>query len=75
MQKIDSFWKVFVETETRQLAVCNAISFVNTREWLKNTDYGQAHIADGLNNKDFANYSEVWYKRNKSIAKRIIGRC
>jgi hypothetical protein len=72
LQRIDSFWKVFVETETRQLAVCNAISFVNTREWLKNTDYGQAHIADGLNNKDFANYSEVWYKRNKSIAKKII---
>jgi hypothetical protein len=70
--KMDSFWKVFVETEQRQLAACNALSFVNSSSWLKNSDYGQAHIADETGNKDFAEYSEVWYKRNKSIAVRII---
>jgi len=72
MQRLDSFWKAFVETENRQLAACNAISFVNSPDWLKNTDYGQAHIADDMNNNHFADYSSVWYKRNQSIAGRII---
>lgn len=72
--KVDSFWKAFVETEQQQLAACNGLSFVNSPGWLKNTDYGQAHIADSMNNKDFADYSAVWYRRNKSIAGRIIER-
>lgn len=70
--KVDSFWKEFVETEQKQLAGCNGLSFVNSNGWLKNSDYGQAHIADDMNSKDFADYSAVWYRRNKSIAERII---
>ncbi len=70
--KVDSFWKAFVETEQQQLAACNGLSFVNSLGWLKNTDYGQAHIADDMNNKDFTDYRTVWYKRNQSIAGKII---
>jgi hypothetical protein len=70
--KIDSFWKAFVETEQQQITACNSLAFVNSGDWLKNSDYGQAHIADDMKNKDFADYSAVWYKRNKSIAARIV---
>jgi hypothetical protein len=72
MQKFEGFWKDFIQTETAHLKKCNALSFVNSREWLKNTDYGQAHILDDTGSVYYKAYADVWYKRNRSIANRII---
>ncbi|MDX1940637.1 MAG: DUF5694 domain-containing protein [Saprospiraceae bacterium] len=72
MEKLNSFWKEFNETEAAQILTCNAIEFVNSRDWLEKSDYGQAQILHDTNNKYYKEYVNVWYKRNESIANRII---
>lgn len=70
--RADSFWKNFVDTEQREIKNCQALSFVNSPEWLQNTDYGQAHLLDDLKLAAYAEYTRVWYARNESIAERMI---
>jgi len=72
MEKLNNFWKEFNETEAAQILACNAIEFVNSRAWLEKSDYGQAQILNDANNKYYKDYVNVWYKRNESIANRII---
>lgn len=72
MKKYEAFWEEFNATETRELARCNGLPFVNSRKWLKKSDYGQAHILENAKNPNYTEYARVWYKRNESIANRII---
>ncbi|MEM7084675.1 MAG: DUF5694 domain-containing protein [Bacteroidota bacterium] len=71
-KKYDSFWKEFSDEYTAKLPECNALEFVNSVSFLKKSDYGQAHIFDDLNNENFKEYSDIWYKRNRLIGDNII---
>lgn len=72
MKKFEDFWKDFIKAEAEHLGKCNVLSFVNSKEWLANTDYGQAHILDDTKSAYYKAYADVWYRRNRSIANRII---
>jgi hypothetical protein len=72
MKKLDYFWTEYKKTEAKQLRHCNAMLFINSKEWLAHTDYGQAHILDDTQSKNYKAYADVWYKRNLSIANKII---
>lgn len=71
-QRIDSFWRDYVRTDSLQLANCNGMAFINTTYWVDKTDIGQTKLAADWNSPAYQDYVAVWYKRNKSIADRII---
>ena len=72
MNRMDSFWIDFNKTESHHLKNCNGLFHVNELGWLDKTDYGQAHILDDADNAAYQEFATVWYRRNKSIANRII---
>ncbi|MEM7487483.1 MAG: DUF5694 domain-containing protein, partial [Bacteroidota bacterium] len=67
-----SFWEDFSAGYRSKLTTCDALEFVNSEAFLKKSDCGQAHIFDDLNNEDFKEYADIWYKRNGFIADNII---
>lgn len=71
-KKYEAFWQEFNAAENAQKANCTGLEFINSRAWVDHTDYAQVRILAYLNNPDYAAYGNVWYKRNESIADRII---
>lgn len=72
MKKLEDVWKDFVRMEKEEAGKCNGLPFINSKETLERTDYIQAHVLDYTKSLNYVAYSEVWYRRNKSIANRII---
>ncbi len=72
IKNYEAFWKDFIATEAREKANCNGMLFINSKKWLKKSDYGQAKILEETKNADYAQYAKVWYERNESIANNII---
>lgn len=70
-KKMEAFWKRYMATEDEQKQKCDAISFINRKEWLDTTDVGQVRILAEADHSDANDYATIWYYRNKSIAKRI----
>lgn len=71
-KKYNSLWNDFNQGYNAKLVDCNALEFVNSEDFLKRSDFLQAHIFDDLNNEDFKAYTDVWYKRNGLIGDNII---
>lgn len=69
---MESFWNRYTKAEKENLQLCKVLTLLNARQWLDTTDFGQTKVMKYMNNKDYTAYVEVWYKRNKVIADRII---
>jgi len=70
-KKMEAFWKRYTATEEEQKKNCDAVTFINRKEWLDTTDVGQVRILNETGHSDARDYATIWYYRNKSIAKRI----
>lgn len=69
---MQGFWNWYMQTEKENLQQCNAITLINTPQWVDTTDFGQTKVMAHLNNNDYKTYVDVWYRRNLAIADRII---
>lgn len=70
-KKMEAFWQRYTATENEQKKNCDAVTFINRKEWLDSTDVGQVRILSEADHSDVRDYATIWYYRNKSIAKRI----
>jgi len=71
-KKYEAYWQKFIADEAVQKANCTGLEFINSEAWIDHTDFGQTRILAHLKNPDYAEYVNVWYQRNESIASRII---
>jgi len=69
---LTDFGKILWNLNRRNFKNCQALSFVNSTQWLQASDYGQAHFLDDVNLSAYSDYTRVWYYRNESTAERII---
>lgn len=70
-KKMEAMWQRYTITEEEQKKKCDAITFINRKEWLDTTDVAQVKIINETEHPDAKDFEVIWYYRNKSIAKRI----
>lgn len=70
-KKMEALWKRYAITEEEQKKKCDAVTFINRKEWLDTTDAAQVRIINETEHPDAKDFEIIWYYRNKSIAKRI----
>ena len=70
-KKMEAIWQRYAKTEEEQKMKCEAITFINRKEWLDTTDAAQVRIINETQHPDAKDFEIIWYYRNKSIAKRI----
>ena len=70
-KQFESFWQQYNQKEAALIRKGNAIEHINQPSWIDSTDMGQVRILYATNNTHARDYANIWYFRNKNLARRI----
>jgi len=70
-KQFEAFWKHYNTKEAALKKQGEVIMRINQPSWIDSTDLGQVGILYATNNTHARDYANIWYFRNKNIARRI----
>lgn len=70
-KEFESFWQQYIQKEATFLRNSNAFEQINSLQWVDSTDIGQVRILSATNNTHTRDFANIWYFRNKNIARRV----
>jgi hypothetical protein len=71
LKQFESFWQAYSQNEATLIRKGNVIERINQPSWIDSTDIGQARILYATHNTHARDYVNIWYFRNKNLARRI----